>query len=88
MKNSVIFSDWIISVPVPMVNLEDFKVFDMDKLLVDHAPLHEVVAAKNFETFPIHIDDVAHIAQEEKTNNVEDSEVIIVVTLGRWRMVK
>ena len=56
MKNSVIFSDWIISVPVPMVNLEDFKVFDMDKLLVDHAPLHEVVAAKNFETFPIHID--------------------------------
>ena len=55
---------------------------------MDHAPLHEVVAAKNFETFPIHIDDVAHIAQEDKTNNVEDSEVIIVVTLGRWRMVK
>ena len=83
-----------------MVNLEDFKVFDVDKLLVDHAPIHEVVAAKNSEeinneiddsndeTFPIHIDDVAHITQEDKTNNVEDSEVIIVVTLGRWRMVK
>ena len=57
MKNSVIFSDWIISVPVPMVNLEDFKVFDVDKLLVDHAPIHEVVAAKNSEEINNEIDD-------------------------------
>ena len=56
-KNSVIFSDWIISVPVPMVNLEDFKVFDVDKLLVDHAPIHEVVAAKNSEDINNEIDD-------------------------------
>ena len=57
MKNSVIFSDWIISVPVPMVNLEDFKVFDVDKLLVDQAPIHEVVAAKNSEEINGEIDD-------------------------------
>ena len=54
MKNSVIFSDWIISVPVPMVN---FKVFDVDKHLVDHAPVREVVAAKNSEEINGEIDD-------------------------------
>ena len=40
-----------------MVNLEDFKVFDVDKHLVDHAPVHEVVAAKNSEEINNEIDD-------------------------------
>ena len=70
MKNSVIFSDSIISVPVPMVNLEDFKVFDVDKLLVDHAPIHEVVAAKNSEDINNEIDD--------SDSNDTSAEIIIL----------